>query len=271
MNLIRPAILFLLLASTLHLSCREREASPVSVHNGYQLFLLIGQSNMAGRGVVVAEDTVADSRVMMLNKDSAWVPAVEPLHFDKPIAGVGPGRAFGLAVAERNPAVTIGLIPAAVGGSSILTWEPGAHDSATDTHPYDDAMARARKAMESGTLAAVLWHQGESDSNADRAPQYKQRLATLITRLREEFGDPDLPFLIGQLGRFDENPWNEWRQEVNDAHVELANEVDEVYFVSSDGLGDKGDGIHFSASAARELGRRYADAYSEHQRSAPVK
>ena len=202
MNLIRPAILFLLLASTLHLSCREREASPVSVHNGYQLFLLIGQSNMAGRGVVVAEDTVADSRVMMLNKDSAWVPAVEPLHFDKPIAGVGPGRAFGLAVAERNPGVTIGLIPAAVGGSSILTWEPGAHDSATDTHPYDDAMARARKAMESGTLAAVLWHQGESDGNSERIPRYREAVEELFKTFRAITKNDELPILVGELGAY---------------------------------------------------------------------
>ena len=44
-------------------------------------------------------------------------PAVEPLHFDKPkIVGVGLGLAFGKAMAEAEPDVTIGLIPCAVGG-----------------------------------------------------------------------------------------------------------------------------------------------------------
>ena len=34
----------------------------------FHLFLLVGQSNMAGRGAVSAEDRVADPRVLTLNK-----------------------------------------------------------------------------------------------------------------------------------------------------------------------------------------------------------
>ena len=61
----------------------------------FHLYLLIGQSNMAGRGPVDAESKVAHPRVLMLNKNRAWVPATDPLHFDKAAAGVGPGLAFG--------------------------------------------------------------------------------------------------------------------------------------------------------------------------------
>ena len=84
------------------------------------LYLLAGQSNMAGRGTVSAEDTVAHPRVFALRADGSWSLARDPVHFDKPrVAGVGPGLAFGRALAEATPGVRIGLIPTAVGGTPI--------------------------------------------------------------------------------------------------------------------------------------------------------
>jgi len=91
----------------------------MTVDTRFCLYLLIGQSNMAGRGEVEPEDRVAHPRVLALDRENRWAPAVEPIHFDKPIAGVGPGRAFGVAMAERDPSVRIGLIPCAAGGSPI--------------------------------------------------------------------------------------------------------------------------------------------------------
>ncbi|MDA1230820.1 MAG: hypothetical protein O2856_08600 [Planctomycetota bacterium] len=38
----------------------------------FHLFLLIGQSNMAGRGVVEDADKVVNPRVLMLNKKGQW-------------------------------------------------------------------------------------------------------------------------------------------------------------------------------------------------------
>jgi hypothetical protein len=216
---------------------------------------------MAGRGVVADEDRLPHDRVMMLNRDSIWVPAVDPMHFDKPIAGVGPGRSFGIAVADANPSIRVGLIPAAVGGSPISSWAPGAFYEETGSHPYDDALRRARRAMRDGTLKAILWHQGESDSHEGPAPAYHDRLVALIARLKADLDAPDIPFLIGQLGQFDEAPWDEWKEMVDEAQQTLADDLPHVYFVGSDDLRDKGDAIHFSAEAARELGRRYARAY----------
>ena len=110
-------------------------ARATSSPSGMQLFLLAGQSNMAGRGKVEAQDSVASPRVLKLDSTMHWVPAVDPLHWDKPaIVGVGPGRSFARALAARDPTLTIGLIPAAVGGSPISSWEPGARDPATKTH-----------------------------------------------------------------------------------------------------------------------------------------
>lgn len=109
----------------------------------FHLFLLAGQSNMAGRGKVDPQDRVPTPGVLMLDKARTWVPAVDPMHFDKPIAGVGLGRAFAARIAESNPGTTIGLIPVAAGGSPIDTWRPGGYHDQTKSRPWDDAAHRA--------------------------------------------------------------------------------------------------------------------------------
>lgn len=226
-----------------------------------QLFLLAGQSNMAGRGDVAAQDQVVHPRIFVLNRQLEWVPAVEPLHFDKPVAAVGPGLAFARALAEQDAQAVIGLIPAAVGGSPISAWEPGATYPETGAKPYDDALLRTRHALQRGGLRAILWHQGESDANPQAAPQYQARLRTLIGRFRSEFGNDRLPVLLGQLGQWPERPWDAAWKQIDQAHREVAGSVPGVQFVSSQGLAHKGDVLHFDAAAARELGRRYAAAF----------
>ena len=230
----------------------------------FHLFLLVGQSNMAGRGVVSPSDTTPHARVLMLNKSGEWVPAVDPMHFDKPAAvGVGLGRTFGITVAEATPGVTIGLIPCAVGGSPIDAWQPGVLYPPTKSHPWDDALRRAQVALRSGTLKGILWHQGESDSKAELAPKYREKLYGLIARLRSGLRAPEVPFIVGQLGQFADSPWSEFRQQVDQVHQALPQNVRHTAFVSSGGLKHKGDKVHFDAESYRELGRRYAKAYLE--------
>jgi hypothetical protein len=228
----------------------------------FHLFLLVGQSNMAGRGVVAPEDKIPDARVLMLNQAGQWVPAVDPLHFDKPTAvGVGIGRSFAKAIADANPGVTIGLIPCAVGGSPIDAWRPGEFYQPTKSHPWDDAIKRAKLALQAGTLKGILWHQGESDSSRELAPKYEDKLHDLVTRFRTELHAPDVPFICGQLGQFADSPWNEFKQQVDRAHRDLPAKIPHTAFVSSEGLTHKGDKVHFNSTSYREFGRRYAEAY----------
>ena len=136
------------------------------------LFLLAGQSNMAGRGIIEESDKLPHPRVLALDKDGKWRLAVAPIHFDKTVTGVGLATSFAEAIAKRYPNVTIGLVPAACGGSAISTWEPGGYHSQTKSHPWDDAIARARVAMKNGALKGILWHQGESDGKPGLAKAY---------------------------------------------------------------------------------------------------
>lgn len=266
MRLLSTILLFALLL----ISCREsyEEPSPVSAlpeRDKFHLFLLAGQSNMAGRGDVSEQDREIHPRVLSFNRDGEWIPAVDPLHWDKPSAGVGLGRSFAFQLGEADPEITVGLIPAASGGSYISAWAPGGYHDQTDSHPYDEAIERARAAMKDGELKAILWHQGESDAEPEHAAVYKEKLRAVIAQFREDLQLPDLPFIIGQLGQFDGKPWNEYEVIVDQAHRELAEEMPNVAFVSAEGLTPKDDMVHFDAASLREFGKRYAEVYIEQE------
>jgi hypothetical protein len=198
---------------------------------------------------------------LALNAKGEWADAVEPLHWDKPIAGAGLARTFAREYLLAHPGVTVGLIPAAVGGSPISSWAPGKYYEETKSHPYDDAIARARVALARGTLQAILWHQGESDRSAELAPRYEQALSELIARFRGDLKAPNVPFVIGQLGRFlGDGKWDDATRQVDRAQQNVAQKTAHTAFVSSEGLSSKPDHLHFDAPSLREFGKRYAAA-----------
>jgi len=247
-----------LLPTTLNVVGDANPSVQLPPKENFHLYLLAGQSNMAGRGVIDPEDNTAHPRVFMLSKNGTWIPAIHPIHYDKPVAGAGLALAFAKEIADRNQQISIGLIPAACGGSPISIWEPGAYFDATDSHPYNDAITRTKQAMESGALKGVLWHQGESDSKPQLAENYKGNLVLLIERFRKDFKAPTLPFIIGQLGRFPDAPWSDERERVDQSHREISREVPKVAFVSSEGLSSKGDNLHFNSESLRVFGKKYA-------------
>ncbi|MFA7231464.1 MAG: sialate O-acetylesterase [Victivallaceae bacterium] len=248
-----------LLFSTFNLMAEPVASSAAPAKDKFYLFLLVGQSNMAGRGFVEAQDKVANPRVLTLTKDGKWVSAVDPIHFDKKEAGCGLGRTFGILVAEKNHDVTVGLIPCACGGSPISTWVPGGYHNQTKSHPYDDAIKRARQAMAEGTLKGILWHQGEGDCGVENSKKYEARLMELIQRFRTELNAPDVPVIIGQLGQL--KPWGVGARNVNQALSDVAAKTKNGAFVKSDALTCNPDKIHFNATSQREFGHRYFAAW----------
>jgi hypothetical protein len=230
-------------------------SEPEQPDPNFHLYLLVGQSNMAGRGVLTAEyRNLSQASVMMLDKDGNWVKASHPLHFDKPArAGVGPGLSFGIEMAKANPSIRIGLIPCAVGGTAIESWEPGAMDPVTKKYPYDEAIARLHLAMKSGVVKGGIWHQGEANSRPERAAGYLEKLEALINRLRKNANNKKLPFVAGELGYY-----RATYQLVNDQLKQLPGKVKHTAVASSEGLVHKGDNTHFDAASAAELGKRFA-------------
>ena len=218
------------------------------------VYLLMGQSNMAGRGNVEAEDRPNDPRLLVFDRDGKWANASEPLHWDKPqIAGVGPGLAFAKAMAAAQPGVTIGVVPCAVGGTPLSRWE-------RNGDLYKATLARAKAAAATGALKGVIWHQGEADSKPPLSTTYAERLQQMIRDLRADLGTPNLPVVVGELGTFLLGKKDGDAQTVNDALHATAKALPQVACVESQGLNHKGDVLHFDAPSQREFGKRYAAA-----------
>jgi hypothetical protein len=238
-----------------------------SVPRKLDLILLIGQSNMAGRGLADAQSAPADERIWALNAQNEWVPARDPLHFDKPgIVGVGPGLAFAQHWLELAPKTKLGLIPCAVGGSGIDDWQVGARHAQTGIYPYDAMLKRVKEAQKHGKVKAILWHQGESDSSPVKNKVYEAKLTEYFARLRKDIHAPQTPIIIGTLGDFfvDKNPN---ASTINETITNYPQSHRHVYAVSAAGLVHKGDTTHFDTPSARELGKRYAEKLWEIQKN----
>ena len=224
----------------------------------FHLYLLVGQSNMAGRGRIESQDLAIHPRVLCLDQNGRWVVAMDPLHTDKPaIAGVGLGTTFGKTMAEAHPGTVIGLIPCAVGGTTLSQWAKGAPPVEPWGHLYDNAVQRTRLALKDGVLKGILWHQGEGDASAGATAVYRERLTRLVADFRADLQAPDVPFVAGMLGVWDPER-HAGRQAFNENLAGLAEWFPRAGVVSADGLEHGGDGTHFGSPALREFGRRYA-------------
>lgn len=247
-----------LLLFLLPLACRhplpgppEPDALP---HSDTLIYVMAGQSNMAGRGQVAGTDTPAIARLLELSADSHFVLKQEPnMLFQGWLAGLDCGRSFGEALLPRlQPREDIGLVQCSVSSTSITEW---LGDSTHGVPIYSSMLARSRVAMRSGTLKAVLWMQGESDAmDQDAKYFYADELETFIRRYRNDAG-AEVPFIIGLLPSWCRYPF---ARDIDSCIRQVAARVPGVYLVQTDDLAPKSDSIHLDASGQRELGRRMA-------------
>jgi hypothetical protein len=212
------------------------------------LYLLIGQSNMAGRAPFTEAEARPIDGVALLNDKDQWEPARNPLNRystirkEADLQQMGPGYTFSLEMRTKHPDREIGLVVNAKGGSSINEWKKG------DTF-YDEAIRRTKIALQSGwPLKAILWHQGETDAND---PDYLTKVTQLITDLRKDFKEANLPFIAGQI-----NPSDNYL--FNDLILKLPELLSNTAVVTNEGLTAM-DQWHFDHDSALQLGRRYAE------------
>lgn len=221
-------------------------------------FLMLGQSNMAGRGFINEVPTIYNERIQML-RNGRWQMMTEPINYDRPVSGISLAGSFADAWCSENKDDIIGLIPCAEGGSSLDEW-------AIDKALFRHAINEAKFAMESSELIGILWHQGESDSINGNYKEYYKKLLLIIDTLRKELNAPNIPIIIGGLGDFlGKEGFGKNCTEYNFINQELkkfAFEQNNCYFVTASGLTSNPDGIHIDAISQRKFGLRYFEAFS---------
>lgn len=225
-------------------------------------FLMIGQSNMAGRGDF-GEVPEIQNRLCKMLRNGRWQPMGEPINPDRRVfgefhSGVGLAASFADEYAKHFEE-KIGLIPCADGGTRIAEWQPG-------EILYDHAIMQAKLAQRSSEIVGILWHQGESDSDTmENVSLYRKRFLTMLSSLIKDLSLPsNIPVIIGELGDFVGSYKGmdlPYYQEINKTLNALAEEFDHIAIASAQGLTCREDGIHFNSASYRILGVRYFEAY----------
>ena len=223
-------------------------------------FLLIGQSNMAGRGFLAdAEPIDTNGDKIFVLRNGRWQVIFRPVNPDRRFSGTCLAESFAKAYSEDHPDVNVGIIPCADGGTKLDQWCEG-------SVLFDNAVACARLAMRSSRLTGILWHQGESDCDDALYPLYLEKITAIMRALRRELGAEEVPLIVGGLGDYLANcqamaglATNYPR--VNEALVRFADETPCTAFASAEGLTSNPDQLHFNHASLMEFGRRYYAAF----------
>lgn len=266
-SMIKRLLYVLAVLSTLA-ACTEKKQS-------YDVYLCIGQSNMAGRGDMVPGDEQVLDGVYLLDDEGIPVPASAPLNIYSTIRkkagmqGINPAWSFSrkMYAQTRKPIL---LVVNAKGGTSIDLWVKTAPcdtfrlkrgdeeewDGKTTPQFYAEAVRRTRQALQYGSLKGILWHQGESDSSSEeKRDAYMQKLAGMVQDLRNDLGYPDVPFVAGEAG------YDGLGEKINPVLRQIGSHVPYSCCVSAEGLGLREDNVHFTRESQIELGERYATAF----------
>ena len=216
-------------------------------------FLMIGQSNMAGRGFKEEVEKIRNPHIKVL-RNGRWQNMYVPVNPDRPFSGISLAESFADAYAKEHN-VDVGLIPCADGGTSLDQWQVGGV-------LFSNALYQAELASRTSTIAGILWHQGESDCHDHLYGQYEEKCTVILEAFRQKLGLMDVPVLMGGLGDYladrTEDPYlgRNYRS-VNNALKEMADKHKMYGFVSAQGLTSNPDNLHFNARSLREFGLRY--------------
>lgn len=259
-------------ARAVSLPCSYRESG--RPHAGirketFHLFLLMGQSNMAGYAALLPNDDNEMEGVYMLRdvKEQTgkytWVPGKQPVHARLKTDRFCLAGPFAKSYLELYPQATVGLIPMAWGGAPIAKMSKG-------TPFYQEAIEKALWAKKQGKLKALLWHQGESDTvSPELADRYESRLLQFIRDIRADLNEPELLVIIGNLGEFygtgpdhSAPPRVKQIEKVKRCLRTIPDKLPRTGFVESTGLGSCDQHqVHFDRESYVIFGKRYLDVY----------
>lgn len=184
-------------------SSDDDSANPQPSSATLHVFMLMGQSNMAGVAKAEASDKVTDERIKVwggCNQPAGqWNLAKPPLSDCPGEKGwnlsdsVDPGTWFAKTLVTKLPAGdTIGLIGTAESGESINTFISGG----VHHQMILNKIAQA-KTTPNARFAGVIFHQGESDNGQDTWPG---KVVQLYNEVKAAWGVTyDVPFILGEL------------------------------------------------------------------------
>lgn len=233
----------------------------------YLVVAVMGQSNAHGAGVGLDRDGLDKPHPRVHQWASSGrskntlVAGCDPLFHEVPSKAVGFATTFARSLADDTGRPVL-LVPYARGDSAFarvngISWDPA--DRAARVNLFWNALARIESGLAlvpGNSLAAVLWHQGESDVPLTPGPVYAQKLDSVIDTVRGRFGE--VPFVIGQMVPDEIESAHPDYPVIDAVHRDTPRRRGSVVYVPGPrGLyNSETEKIHYNAAGQRELGRR---------------
>ncbi len=181
-----------------------------------KLFLVAGQSNACGRGLLSEAPTYPNGSHMWAHlNNGTWAQnPSDPLDAttgefytalsDAPPVGtgVGPSLSFLNSFYDLDPSEDVGVVLCAKGGTSLANWQRNWRSDSL----YGATIRRVRDALVSDPstyLAGMVWYQGEKsaeDANAAEGSNWGSIASELLGSFRQDLGVPGLPIVVVKLG-----------------------------------------------------------------------
>lgn len=244
----------------------------------FQIYLCFGQSNMEGNARIEAQDTVGvDPRFQMMSAvdcqarkrvKGTWSTAVPPLC--RCNTGLTPVDYFGRTMVANLPQnAKVGIIMVAVGGCKIELFDKDNYQSYVSTapgwmanmikeydgNPYGRLVELAKLAQKDGVIKGILLHQGESNTNDSL---WTKKVKLVYDNLMKDLNlnPKNVPLIAGEVVNADQGGVCAG---MNTTIQTLPKTIQNSYVVSSAGVPDGRDNLHFSAEGYRIFGKRYAE------------
>lgn len=251
----------------------------LSAAQQYDVYLCIGQSNMAGRGKMLPRDKEPIEGVFLLGPDDTPVPATGNANIYSTIRKNARMQGYNLSIpfASKMYAQTgrpVLLVVNARGGTMLDQWVKDAPCYTFNNREGDDpekvggqipqfyaeAVRRAKAAMKYGTLKGILWHQGEGDRSQALRDTYIERIEKMVSDLRSDLGvGEEVRFVLGDTYHYGIGA------PVNPTLSQIGYFVPNSFWASADGCAANPDNLHFSREGLVLLGERYAEAMLSEQ------
>ena len=247
----------------------------------FHIYLAFGQSNMDGAGEIENQDLTVSERFKMMpaidfpskkREKWKWYTAVPPLC--RETSGLSPCDYFGRELVDKLPEeISVGIINVAVPGCSIDLFDPDlcanylktAADwlqnfaKLYDNDPYKTLIDAAKVAQKDGVIKGFLIHQGETNTGD---PKWPENVKRIYDRMLSDLGlkYDDVALLVGEVVNADSGGSCAAH---NNVIAKVPDVIPNSYVIKSNGLPNKGDGLHFTSASYRIFGKRYAEAMLE--------
>lgn len=294
--LTRLLFCLMLLASMPALAQSRADAEGDTDPTVVEVYLLSGQSNMAGSGQInqlPEEWRQPIDGAMYFNGKAYEVLTPGQTKLNGP-QRFGPELAFARAVRQANPERPTYIIKFALSGQPLhagfdgANWRgaepgPGRKTFYPGTGPEDPNLGKHYQALmrhaqagfaalrEQGLeprLAGVVWMQGEADAKEEvSATQYARSLKLLKTRIEQDLDSPPVPFVFGQvlphhpaLARFTHR--TECRQSMANADQDSghADAIPGCIMVPTENMPLLDDTVHYTTDGLIKLGWAFGKA-----------